>query len=86
MTPRSKMPLGVAAPSWLDQFSCFRCFDKNGIGSIARQELHSVFEVGTSKDPKNVTITMMMITMMTMIMMMVMMMMKMMIMLMNRNE
>jgi len=23
----------------------FRCFDKNGIGTIARQELHSIFEV-----------------------------------------
>ena len=22
-----------------------RCFDKNGIGTIARQELHSIFEV-----------------------------------------
>ena len=26
-----------------------RCFDKNGIGTIARQELHSIFEVSVFK-------------------------------------
>ena len=27
-----------------------RCFDKNGIGTIARQELHSIFEVSSKDD------------------------------------
>ena len=27
-----------------------RCFDKNGIGTIARQELHSIFEVSSEDD------------------------------------